>query len=140
MPPADGSSPPTSLRAFEPDVGSIAEARDEVERILRRARPPDARPTLIGDVQLAVSELTSNAVAHGSGPFTLRIETTGESVHCSVTSWLGDAEPPLVRDRPRPTADARSGRGLAIVAALATSVSTSVEDGHLVVTCEFAWR
>ncbi len=91
------------------DAAGFARARTAA--ILRRWRVPAA---VIGDAQLAVSELVSNAVVHGRDPLDVRLTLMRESLHISVHD--GNPLPPRVRT-PSP-GDPSGGRGLRIVAAV----------------------
>lgn len=80
------------------------------------------RNTLVGlpgDVTevstLLANELVANAIAHGEGPISLSMEIEGDRVRVAVTDE--GAVLPVLRES-SPTAE--SGRGLAIVNALAT--------------------
>jgi anti-sigma regulatory factor (Ser/Thr protein kinase) len=86
-------------------------ARARTAAVLRRWR---VSPAVIGDAQLAVSELVSNAVVHGRDPLDVRLTLMRESLHISVHD--GNPLPPRVRT-PSP-ADPSGGRGLRIVAAV----------------------
>jgi len=79
--------------------------------ILRRWRVSGA---VIGDAQLAVSELVSNAVVHGRDPLDVRLTLMRESVRINVHD--GNPLPPRVRT-PSPSG-LSGGRGLRIVAAV----------------------
>lgn len=96
---------------------------------------------LLGDAQLAVSELVTNAVVHGDGgPITVRIETSPTAIACVVTSGrtgrlLGDPATWTANVATGPT-----GRGLAIVRTVADIVTVDVEDSAVTVRCTFARR
>jgi sodium/proline symporter len=68
------------------------------------------------DVLLVVSELVSNAARHTSGPISLAVAVTGQSILVEVTD-SGDSHPPLTPRQPEPTS--LSGRGLLIVDVIA---------------------
>ena len=77
-----------SERDFVSTTASIVEARDFARSVLRAEMFEGA--TIIDDVTLAVSELVTNAVVHGSGgPITITIETTPGEVVCVVRSVGG---------------------------------------------------
>lgn len=69
---------------------------------------------LIADVELAVSELATNATLHGVGPYTVTLRSGVEAVVLSVTD-RSDVTPALAPVQVYDT----SGRGLSIVNALA---------------------
>lgn len=75
---------------------------------------------LAADCRLLVSEVVTNAVEHGSGAITLEMTTRPGAVHISVSS-----EAPAMPPTPGwPETYAVSGRGLAIVAAVAARWGT----------------
>jgi anti-sigma regulatory factor (Ser/Thr protein kinase) len=68
------------------------------------------------DVELVVSELVANAVRHAATDLTVSFDITDERVRVEV--FDGDTRPPeLLAAGP----DARSGRGLVIVASVAAT-------------------
>lgn len=67
------------------------------------------------DAALVVTELVTNALLHGTAPVVLRVERMDGGVRFAVH----DTNPRLPV-RPRPSTDGLTGRGLALVAALAT--------------------
>jgi signal transduction histidine kinase len=69
---------------------------------------------LSDDVLLVVDELVTNAVLHAHGPITLLLDLQGQEVRVEVT----DDSPRLPSANP-PSESGTSGRGLAIVAAIA---------------------
>ncbi|MFF4652920.1 SpoIIE family protein phosphatase [Streptomyces sp. NPDC001380] len=82
---------------------------------------------------LAVSELVSNSLTHGAPPMRLRIRRTDRRLIVEVT----DADDHLPRRRRAASGD-ESGRGVAIVATIASSWGTRrTPDGGKAVWCEF---
>jgi anti-sigma regulatory factor (Ser/Thr protein kinase) len=69
------------------------------------------------DAALVVSELVTNAVLHASPPLALDLHRTADGVRISVD----DASARLPEPAGPPPADAESGRGLGLVAALGLS-------------------
>ena len=67
------------------------------------------------DVQLVVSELTTNAVIHAGTPFSVSISCGDDAIRISVQDW--NRIQPIVRDG---APNARSGRGLRLVAAVSS--------------------
>ncbi len=67
-------------------------------------------------VRLAVSELVSNAVMHGSGSIGVALGVDEEGVHVAVSDGGGGFRPPGEPVMPPP--DAAGGRGLALIAML----------------------
>jgi anti-sigma regulatory factor (Ser/Thr protein kinase) len=75
---------------------------------------PGALAAVVDDAELAVSELVTNAVRHGGPPIVLRLVVADDRVSIEVRD--GGSGRPVLR---RPDADAMSGRGLALVRAVA---------------------
>ena len=102
---------PTSLRTelpFTSEAPSIA--RDQVRRFAR-----NLRAATVDDAVLMVSELVTNAVAHGQPEITLRLRLRPDRLTVAVADR---GEAPLTCAMPPP--EQTSGRGLVIVDALAT--------------------
>lgn len=68
-------------------------------------------------VELIVSELTANVVKHVRGPSTLRVQRIGATIRVEVC----DPDPQNVPEEHHPDTEAIGGRGLLLVAAMATS-------------------
>ncbi|QMU79655.1 SpoIIE family protein phosphatase [Streptacidiphilus sp. PB12-B1b] len=82
---------------------------------------------------LAVSELVSNSFTHGHPPMRLRLRRTDRRLTVEVT----DADDHLPRRRQAAPAD-ESGRGIAIIATIASSWGTRrTPDGGKAVWCDF---
>jgi anti-sigma regulatory factor (Ser/Thr protein kinase) len=94
------------------DVDAPAMAREYLSRYATWL--PDA---LLDDARLLVSELVGNAVRHGRDEIILRLRPHPPGIGVAVTDH-GDDMPTLPDGRPDPTVP--SGRGLLIVAALAS--------------------
>ncbi len=92
-------------RSFPSRPESVAGARSFTRDVLR-ALPVTTRD----DVSLMVSELCTNAVLHGGGPFVVAVECSDRDVMVTVTDH-GHADPVL---QPGPPLHPR-GRGLRIV-------------------------
>lgn len=73
-------------------------------------------PDVLDDVLLLTSEVVTNAVLHGGGCAELRVVISAETVRVEVD----DASPEVPTER-RYGADATTGRGLGLIAALASS-------------------
>ena len=112
---------PVSVSAAFEGSEEIAVARDLARSFLTDARTVhgiQVPASVVGMVQLVVSELVTNARKHAPGPFllTLRIHDHAQAVE--VTVW--DTEPDL--PLPRSTEPSRVGQhGLEIVMALCRS-------------------
>jgi anti-sigma regulatory factor (Ser/Thr protein kinase) len=86
---------------------------------------------LIEDVELVVSELVTNAMRHGRGQITMHLEVEPDRVVVGVQDQ--GAGRPCPRE---PDATDVNGRGLALVAILATEWGVRPEpDGGKVVWC-----
>ena len=132
MEPADGSRQ-RSERDFGSTTASIGEARDFARSVLRAGAFDEAT---IHDVTLAVSELVTNAVGHGSGgPISVQIETAPHEIVCVVGSTGGPLPDPATWTFPGFSGP--TGRGLAIVRALAESVVADVDGTTVSVRCAF---
>ncbi len=88
---------------------------------------------LLDPVQLAVSELVTNAVRYGRPPVRLTLRADDETLSAGVH----DGGQPLRRGPEHPGHDAESGRGLAILAALGQRTGTRPEVGGKVVWVQF---
>lgn len=108
------------------DLPDSAAAPAEARALVRVAFQRWALPDLCDDVQLAVSELVTNAYQHGLPPVALRLRRLADAVRVDVS----DA---------RPLSDSRewsmgprageSGRGRGIVSALSNSCGVEETDG-----------
>ena len=105
-------------RQYPAVVATAAHARDDLAAFVR-AHGHDA---LVPVAVLMVSELATNSILHASGPITLRAQVDGRVLRVNVDDT--DATLPAQR---RP--DGTGGRGLRIVAALATHWGAEVIDG-----------
>lgn len=99
-------------------VEAVPAARRHARRLLA-----GAAEELVGDVELVVSELVANAALHGAPPLRLRLRG-GPRVRVEVHDG-GRAVPVRVRSDDA----AMTGRGLGMVAVLASSWGVDVADG-----------
>lgn len=107
-----------------PHGSSVGEAR----RFVARALTDHGLDHLVDDAALATSELVANAVLHARTTVTLRL--TVEHGHVRVEVADGSATLPVLRGY---GSHATTGRGLALVAALAAALGTeSRPDGKVV--------
>ena len=89
---------------------------------------------LLTDVELAVSELVSNAMLHGAPPVEVRVLPLGDGARVEVAD---QSQRRLVM--PVPSSDAMTGRGLALVAALSSRWGVEpVQGGGKVVWAELS--
>jgi hypothetical protein len=117
----------TKLRRGPQQVG---EARKFTRTVLGKLIPK----SVLDDVMLLVSELTTRAVAHPGGVVTLCIELT--DVSCIVT--VHDIEPETV-ETPRPGCEKAELLGMAIISALAELHQVTDERG-VSITAELPWK
>ena len=121
----------SSLRVAHEPAGAGVARRRLVTELTSRGLPAP----LLDDVALVVSELVGNAVRHGSplpdgGGVLVTWELTGPVLHLEVCDGgSGPADVDAVQHAPL---SAEGGRGLAIVATVATRWGTLERDG---VTC-----
>lgn len=114
------------------DVADLGIARRAVRRCF--VGVPDS---VVGDVQLIVSELMTNAIDHGpEGSVTIELHRDDDVVGASVTSPAPASELRATDTWTVPDADATRGRGLAIVRHLADEVEVRCDDEFLtIVAC-----
>ena len=123
-------------RTFEPIPATARASRVFVTEILRRH---GASETVIGDYALAVSELATNIIEHGSGSdVTVCVDVT-DPQWWEVEVVGGSSAPPdevLHPDTWRVAkADEVSGRGLGIVRHLMHDVVAGTTDGRVSIRC-----
>ncbi|MFF9147195.1 6-carboxytetrahydropterin synthase [Streptomyces sp. NPDC014861] len=107
--------PEATQRFFDHQPESVRAARDFTTRTLASWGLDDT-----GDIRLVVSELATNALAHGSDDehgFLVRLEPSDGGIRLEVHDSRDPHEPPPVPAVPEPAAE--TGRGLVIVDALA---------------------
>ena len=130
-----GERAATSI-TLEAAVAQVAHARRFVRRTV-----DDVDPAIVGDLQLIVSELFTNAVEHG----------TSEAVEVVVAQrpeWVSvtvDSRGPTPDVGPVPEwrvadAEALSGRGLGIVRELADDLIVERDDEAFIVTATLSLR
>lgn len=95
---------------------------------------PEAEGTDTALVELAVSELASNAVLHARTPFTVTVERLDDGVRISVTD--GDPSVPTVR---HVEPDAVTGRGMAIVESISRHMEVEPTESGKTVRFEIGW-
>ncbi|MFE7466080.1 ATP-binding protein [Streptomyces sp. NPDC057499] len=108
--------PEATQRFFDHQPESVKAARDFTTRTLRVWGLDDT-----GDIRLVVSELATNALAHGSDAehgFLVRLEPGPDGVRLEVHDSRDPHQPLPEPACPDPAAD-ETGRGLMIVTALA---------------------
>jgi anti-sigma regulatory factor (Ser/Thr protein kinase) len=105
----------TDARLFSPDPCSVSDAR----RWLRDVARPCLNDEEVDDLVLAGSELVTNALLHGQGDIEVRVVCEDSMFHLEVVDsapW----NPEQIQPSPSGTLS-RGGRGLTIVATLASS-------------------
>lgn len=113
-----------------PSFGEVGTARRFVGRELS-----SASPELVGDMQLIVSELVSNAIEHGaSEQVTVEISVSSTKVMMSVESHGFAEQLPPLETWALAAADELSGRGLGIVRDLADTVQVVRENSSVTIT------
>jgi anti-sigma regulatory factor (Ser/Thr protein kinase) len=130
------SGPAAQSRTFPSEFGSVTLARQFITHSLRR--PPAVPDDVVADVELAVSELATNGVRHGSGdPVTIDLSRDNRVVRVSVTSTLkrgadGDTE---TWERRSPTGP--SGRGIGVVRAVSAGLTYRISGRAVLASCSF---
>jgi anti-sigma regulatory factor (Ser/Thr protein kinase) len=107
--------PEATQRFFDHRTESVKAARDFTTRTLKDWGLDDT-----GDIRLVVSELATNALAHGSDAehgFLVRLEAQTDGVRLEVHDSRDPRQPLPEPAEPDPAAE--TGRGLVIAAALA---------------------
>jgi anti-sigma regulatory factor (Ser/Thr protein kinase) len=99
------------MRSFRASPAAVAEARAYANE-----QTQGSSPNAADVVELLVSELASNAVAHAGTPFTVSVECDNQAIRVEVSDTGNGA--PCVRP-PDPLAS--NGRGLQLLGALADS-------------------
>lgn len=135
-------TPEVSERMFGGQNSSIRAARlfvrEAAAEVLDLAGPES---DLQDDLELAVSELVTNAIEHGlQEPVTVIVVATADTVVVSVRSVrtpAGIADPSTWAS-PLPTV--RTGRGLAIVRSISDEVAVDADDATVTVHCTFRLR
>ena len=123
-------------RHFAAVSESIGDARDLVREAVAGTQLDHA---MVTDLQLAVSELVTNAVVHGNGAsITVEVTVAPDLVTCAVVS--DGQNVPMVSSWVAPVDGRSSGRGLSIVRALADAVTVEVDGDRVVVRCMFERR
>ncbi|WP_307865236.1 ATP-binding protein [Streptomyces montanisoli] len=129
---SDFVSRPTHVRgfdaAFAAEEAHVSRARRLTGAHLRQWHVSDQ---LAEDIVLAVSELVTNAVSYGCGQVSLKVWCTTDELIVEVA----DGNPAMLAELRCPAEDDVSGRGLFLVAALATR--WGVSDGGATTWCLF---
>lgn len=116
---------------FGPAGDSARRARVLVEDALTAA---DLEPSVVSDVLLVLSELVSNAIRHARTEFTVSVAVHGGTVRLEVFDQ--DTRPPALLGL---DCESTSGRGLHIVAELATDWGWNTDDGADGISGKVVW-
>ena len=120
---------------FEPTHAAASRARQDLRRWLDTTGVPAPVAT---DMELIVSELTSNAVAQDPpAPIRLEVAVSRDAIRVTVANRPTSDRPPTTDRGPKPAHDvlADGGRGLSIVEALTDEMRVETADGWTSVTC-----
>jgi anti-sigma regulatory factor (Ser/Thr protein kinase) len=117
-----------AFATWQADLSTPKAARDVVTAMLSGAGCED----LVDDAQLLTSELVTNSVVHAPGAVALHAELHEDGLHVAVHDRIDVL---AVSERGVAEVDDEHGRGLAIVAGMASAwASEPAPDGHGKVT------
>jgi len=130
------SQGPAGIRTFPSEWGSITLARQFVRNSLGKA--PAVPEVVVADVELAVSELATNGVRHGSGdPVTIELFRDDRVVTMCVTSTLADDADGNIAAWERILPTGPTGRGIGIVRAVSTDLAFRIAGRSVLASCNF---
>lgn len=112
----DGPDAPDARHTDGMSLPDDATAPSTARRAVRDALDAWELPHLLDDCQLAVTELSTNALRHGRPPVGLKLSRGDEQVRMDVTDT--DSTPLPGHQGRQVSTDAESGRGLDIVRAI----------------------
>lgn len=122
-------------RAFIATTETIRAARRFVRE---RAEATAIDPQTLADVELATSELVTNAIEYGSGDdYQVAIASAGDRFVIEVKSTNAGATLDMPAEWSPSDPETPSGRGLSLVKALSSNVWVRHADERIVVGCEF---
>lgn len=123
-------------RSFSASTESIHAARSYVRQTAEEVM---VDVTAVADVELAASELISNAIEHGSGPdFRVYVGIDDDHFVLEVASRFSGAGFDDPSEWKLAPPEALSGRGLGLVKAMSAGAWVVHADGTLTVGCRFA--
>ncbi|MFB4275504.1 MULTISPECIES: ATP-binding protein [unclassified Nonomuraea] len=128
MPLRPGSLSAPPIRTVEYLLPSVPAGVGEARSLVRAELTRWGLTSSVDDCLLIVSELITNVVRHGGSAYALRLEDRDGRLYGEVFDPGGG-----VPRRRSPDADAISGRGLQIVAAIADDWGVAAADGGKVV-------
>lgn len=121
---------------WEGGTATAVEGRTASSTFLSEVRETDGVPLpdrLVGDIQLVVSELVTNAIRHAPGPCGLQVDLSADGRAVRVAVWDTSSRMPT----PRPRDACRiGGHGLEIVRAVSRSVIVQSGSAGKQVTAE----
>jgi anti-sigma regulatory factor (Ser/Thr protein kinase) len=124
-------------RTFSAETSSIGDAR----RFVRDATAGSMNgrgDDLAGDLELAVSELVTNAVEYGLDvPVTVTVAVMPDAIVVSVRSARTSSAIADPSTWAGPLPAMRTGRGLAIVRSVSDDVTVAADDSSVTVHCTF---
>ena len=127
-----------SERTFTAGTTSIGEARRFVREAAGAIGHVGRANGLRNDLELAVSELVTNAVEYGlDEPIAVRVTISPATVVVSVRSARTSSEISDPSTWAGPLPAMRTGRGLAIVRSISDDVSVDADDSTVTVHCTF---
>ena len=131
-----GMTTPSNVRTFASERGSVRSARQFVRAALRK--PPAVPDEVAADVELAVSELATNGVRHGSGdPVTIELSRDHRVVRVLVTSTLAEGADGSTATWEKSVPTGPSGRGIGVVRAVSTDLAFRVAGRSVFASCIF---
>lgn len=113
------------------ETTEVGRARALVRDAVSPHLGPGSEPNLVSDLVLATSELVTNAIVHGTGPVTLRLDLVDGVLRLTVKN-RGPLHPSLQKV----DLDAAGGRGLGIVATVASEWGWDAIGNEVCVWCE----
>lgn len=111
----DPTVTPSGDVSFDLRLDADPEAVPRARRRLREAVTSGGSAERLWEAQVVFAELVTNAVLHGRPPVNVRVDVTPAGLRMRVADTSA-----VMPVRPRPSADGMTGRGLALVDAVAT--------------------
>jgi signal transduction histidine kinase len=118
-------TPTAPVIAESDNPAGIAHTRD-VARAFVDGLDPAAAPGTADTLALVVSELTTNALRHGGGRYTLELAATADTVHLAVS----DPSPTPPRERAPDLNGCAGGFGWPMVRRLTSKVTVTAGPGR----------
>ncbi|MFJ8806417.1 ATP-binding protein [Streptomyces sp. NPDC102490] len=118
-------TPRAPVRAEGDSPCGIAHARDVTRAFVDGLDPPPAAETA-ETLVLVVSELTTNAVRHGGGRYTLELTATADALNAAVS----DPDPTPPRERTPDLDGGTGGFGWPMVRRLTNRITVTTDPGQ----------